>query len=97
MKDIKDRIASLSPEKRALVEHYLIEQDRTAAREYMIPRREASDHVPLSFAQQRLWLLDQFEPGSVVYNMPAAFHLEGALDVMALEKSLNKIVQRHEG
>jgi amino acid adenylation domain-containing protein len=97
MKDINQRIARLSPEKRALVERYLMDQDRAAAREQMIPRRESSEHVPLSFAQQRLWLLDQFEPGSVVYNMPAAFHLEGALDIMALEKSLNEIIQRHEG
>ena len=52
--------------------------------------------LPLSFAQQRLWFLDQLEPDSVVYNIPRAFHLNGPLNVTALEQSLNKIVHRHE-
>ncbi|HKG81173.1 MAG TPA: condensation domain-containing protein, partial [Pyrinomonadaceae bacterium] len=52
--------------------------------------------LPLSFAQQRLWLLDQLEPGSHVYNMPGAVRIAGALNVVALEKSLNEIVRRHE-
>ena len=50
----------------------------------------------LSFAQQRLWFLDQFEPGSAVYNIPSAVRLKGALDVRALERSLQEIVRRHE-
>nr|QEO74826.1 condensation domain-containing protein [uncultured bacterium] len=52
--------------------------------------------LPLSFAQQRLWFLDQLEPGNAAYNMPAAVRLEGALDVAALERALNEIVARHE-
>ncbi|HEX8127476.1 MAG TPA: amino acid adenylation domain-containing protein [Pyrinomonadaceae bacterium] len=52
--------------------------------------------LPLSFAQQRLWFLDKLEPGSPFYNLPAALRLEGALDEMALERSLNEIVRRHE-
>jgi amino acid adenylation domain-containing protein len=50
---------------------------------------------PLSFAQQRLWFLDQLEPGSQ-YNMPGAVGLSGPLDWVALEKSLSEIVRRHE-
>jgi amino acid adenylation domain-containing protein len=96
MSDISERIANLSPEKRALFELHLMEKDASAAKEQEIPRRGASDHFPLSFAQQRLWLLEQFEPGSSVYNIPFAVHLTGLLDVTALEKSLNEIVQRHE-
>ncbi len=62
------------------------------------PLRSAPrDHpLPLSFAQQRLWFLDQFTPGSTVYNMPSATRLRGRLDVRSLAASLNTIVQRHE-
>ena len=51
--------------------------------------------LPLSFAQQRLWFIDQLEPGSV-YNFPAAVRLKGQLNVAALKLSLNEIVKRHE-
>ena len=51
---------------------------------------------PLSFAQQRLWFLDQLEPNRSVYNIPSAFRLQGRLDISALEQSLNEIVRRHE-
>ena len=52
--------------------------------------------LSLSFAQQRLWFLDQWEPESAVYNICRAHRLTGRLDVTAMEESLNAIVQRHE-
>src|SRR6185369_16703846 len=52
--------------------------------------------LPLSYAQQRLWFLDQLETGSVAYNVPAAVRLEGALDVSALAGALSEVVRRHE-
>jgi amino acid adenylation domain-containing protein len=52
--------------------------------------------LPLSFAQQRLWFLDQLEPGSALYNNPTAIRLTGALDAAALERTLAEIVRRHE-
>src|SRR5262249_7854851 len=52
--------------------------------------------LPLSFAQQRLWFLDQYEPNSSVYNVPSALRLRGELNSSALEQSLNEIVRRHE-
>ena len=52
--------------------------------------------LPLSFAQERLWFLAQLEPESSAYHIPAGFRLRGALDVSALERSLNEIVRRHE-
>jgi hypothetical protein len=52
--------------------------------------------VSASFAQQRLWLVDQIEPGSPVYNMPVAVRLTGDLDVDALRRALQEVVRRHE-
>ncbi|HMP38935.1 MAG TPA: condensation domain-containing protein, partial [Roseiflexaceae bacterium] len=58
-----------------------------------VPR---SADMPLSFAQQRLWFLDQFTPGNPVYNVPLALELHGALDIAALERSLADLLIRHE-
>ncbi|HLL48523.1 MAG TPA: condensation domain-containing protein, partial [Longimicrobiaceae bacterium] len=52
--------------------------------------------LPPSFAQQRLWVMDQLQPGSAAYNMPSALRLRGALDVGALRASLDELVRRHE-
>nr|QEO74128.1 condensation domain-containing protein [uncultured bacterium] len=61
-----------------------------------IPRRTASGPAPLSFAQQRLWVLDRLEPGSTAYNMPSLARLRGVLHVEAFERALGEIVRRHE-
>ncbi len=52
--------------------------------------------LPLSFAQQRLWLIDQLEPGSPLYNMPVALRVEGPLDGAVLTLCLGEVVRRHE-
>ena len=52
--------------------------------------------LPLSFAQERLWFIEQLEPGPPVYNMPAALRLQGRLDPAALARSLTELVRRHE-
>lgn len=61
-----------------------------------ITRSERKGSLPLSFAQQRLWFLHQLEPGSTAYHIPMAIRLTGWLDVKALQKSLQAIIQRHE-
>jgi acyl carrier protein len=61
----------------------------------MLPISREKD-LPLSFAQERLWFLDQFEPNSSVYNIPSALRLRGSLNIGALEQSLNEIIGRHE-
>ena len=61
-----------------------------------IAARPRDRELPLSFAEQRLWFLDQLEPGSPLYNVPDAVHWTGALDVAALERSVNWLVARHE-
>ena len=87
----------LSAEELELFE-YLLEEEGLGevSRERAIPRRESQDEIPLSFAQERLWFLDQLTPGSTAYNMPGAVWLEGDVNVVALERSLNEIVRRHE-
>ncbi|MBC7546045.1 MAG: amino acid adenylation domain-containing protein, partial [Candidatus Sericytochromatia bacterium] len=57
---------------------------------------ERHGDVPVSFAQQRLWFLDQLEPGSAAYNMPAALRLTGTLQIPVLTAVLTELVRRHE-
>src|SRR6266571_3820567 len=57
---------------------------------------QSSYAFPMSFAQQRLWFLDQFEPGNTLYNIVWPIRLRGHLNVEALQRSLDEIVARHE-
>ena len=52
--------------------------------------------LPLSFAQERLWFLDQLDPGNPAYNLPTYLHLSGPLDEAALARAIHEIVRRHE-
>ena len=61
-----------------------------------IPRADRSRDAPLSFSQERLWMLDQIEPGLPTYNVELCWRIRGPLDVATLERSLNDIAQRHE-
>ncbi len=61
-----------------------------------VPRLPDGTALPLSFAQERLWFLDQLEPGSAAYNMAAGLRLTGRLDLPALSASLGEVVRRHE-
>jgi amino acid adenylation domain-containing protein len=61
-----------------------------------IQRVSREGKLPLSFAQQRLWLLDRLDPGNISYNSSATVRLVGSLHVEALEQAFNEIVRRHE-
>ncbi|HVH13027.1 MAG TPA: condensation domain-containing protein, partial [Longimicrobium sp.] len=61
-----------------------------------IPLADRSRPIPLSFSQERLWFLEQLEPGSPVYNVPFGLTLEGPLDADALARAVDEIVRRHE-
>jgi hypothetical protein len=62
----------------------------------LIVKQARPKHLPLSYAQDRLWFLDQLGLVGAAYNIPAAVRLEGALDVTALERSLGDVIRRHE-
>ncbi len=68
----------------------------TVGRRPPLARAQRNGPLPASFAQQRLWFLDQLEPGQASYNIPAAVRLLGRLDVPALERAFREIVRRHE-
>ncbi|HEY2491713.1 MAG TPA: non-ribosomal peptide synthase/polyketide synthase [Paenibacillus sp.] len=62
----------------------------------LLNRAERVQQLPLSYAQQRLWFLDRFEPNSAVYNIPIAWRLSGNWDIESLQHSLNAMIERHE-
>jgi aspartate racemase len=90
------RLAILSPAKRALLELQLTQNRGEPLVSPNIPRRSAPGEAPLSFAQQRLWFLNQLEPESAVYNESTTFRLSGFLDLEVLKRALDQIVLRHE-
>src|SRR4051812_35812340 len=92
---LNDRIARLSPVKRALLEQRL--KQRNGSANWSIPRRQTSGPVRLSFGQERLWFLNQLEPESSAYNEGRSVSVTGDLDLGALEGSLRQIVRRHQG
>ena len=72
-------------------------EERRALLRRLLQQPDAAPRVaPMSFAQERLWFLDQLVPGNPFYNVDAAVRLQGALDVAALERSLETISARHE-
>ena len=94
MAEFVDRAANLSEKKRALLELRL---QRASTRAHAVGRRERdAGPVPPSFAQQRLWFLDQFAPGNAVYNVPWVMRLAGPLNAAAFERAFNEVVCRHE-
>ena len=86
----------LSAKKRALLQALLREQNAADLAAGKIPRRTDPGPAPLSFAQERLWFLDQYYPGSAIYNMPIVYPLYGPMSAVLVEASLNEVVRRHE-
>ncbi len=96
MSSLYEQIASLPPEKRELFELMLQEQGVDLSEVMIVPQKRDTNQFPLSYSQQRLWFLDQLEPGSSLYNIPSVIRLNGSLNVEALVKSFNEVVKRHE-
>src|SRR5215831_9598322 len=72
------------------------EQSRNGKSVLRMERVSRERHLPLSYAQQRLWFIDQLEPGNAAYNISMALWLKGKLRVEALQRAIDTIVRRHE-
>ena len=73
-----------------------LEEKRALLAQLLQEKASKSNTFPVSFAQQRLWLLDQLEPNSPLYNVPQATRIGGPLNLQALQQTLDAIVARHE-
>ena len=91
--DRLEKLKQLSPTKYKLLLRTLQKEGTVPS---VIPRYGHQDAPPLSFIQQRVWFLDQLTPGNPSYNMPTAVRLTGELNLTAMTKSINKIIERHE-
>ena len=90
--ELARRVGALSPEQRSKLRAKLARTGPSAG----IPRRPHRGPAPLSFSQQRMWFLDQWEPASPTSNGARALRLRGPVDVGALERALSTVVARHE-
>ncbi|HEY9640850.1 MAG TPA: condensation domain-containing protein, partial [Coleofasciculaceae cyanobacterium] len=90
--DLQAELAQRKPELLSLLRHTAQAGSQSSA----IVRLPRERSLPLSFAQQRLWFLDQLVPENPFYNMPAAVQLQGHLNLKVLQQAFNAIVQRHE-
>ncbi|WP_430382056.1 non-ribosomal peptide synthetase [Streptomyces sp. P10-4] len=94
--DPRGRADALSAERRALLTLELARRRAAANRPVRRPRPGPEPRFPLSYAQERLWFLDQADPGTTAYVMPGGMRLRGPLDPEALGRALTEIVRRHE-
>ncbi len=90
------RAVAVSAAKRALLEKRMRGGFAAAAERRSIPRRPQDGPAPLSFAQRRLWFLEQMEPGTPLHNLPGAFRLRRALDPAVLRRAATEVVRRHD-
>jgi hypothetical protein len=96
MDDLTKRVATLSPAKRALLERRLEGRNGGATRQPVLAARTGHEPARASFAQERLWFLQQLDPQSVTYNVPRTIRIRGNLDLKVLQRSLDEIVARHD-
>lgn len=94
--DLARRMAALSPEQRIILEEKLLKSNIGILQLPIPSINRDQEHYPLSFGQERLWFIDQLEPGNPAYNLVRVSKLEGGLNRTALELSLNAIVSRYE-
>ncbi|HEY6807000.1 MAG TPA: amino acid adenylation domain-containing protein [Pyrinomonadaceae bacterium] len=89
-------MAAISSERRKLLALLLQEKGLASSARQVAPRPPLAGPRRLSFAQQRMWVLDQLEGGGATYSVPVAVRLHGELNVTALTAALTEVVRRHE-
>ncbi len=94
--NFEQRIANLTPEQRRLLELKLRTKEPKQQAPGVPRRTRDGSALPLSFAQQRLWFMYQLSPLSTAYNIVSAIRLTGKLDAIALKRSFEEIIRRHE-
>jgi amino acid adenylation domain-containing protein len=94
--DVKQRLAALSEDQRRLLAQRLAKNARAAAPSRIVCRPRSALTFPLSFAQQRIWFLNQLGSMNAAFTVGEINELTGPFDVRILERSLNALVQRHE-
>jgi len=98
--NISERISALTPEQRALFDARLkqkgLRTQPTAVQ--TIPRRQErnSGSCAASIDQERLWFIDQLQPGNTAYNIFNASRIRGSLNVPIMERVINELIRRHE-
>ncbi|MCI0579839.1 MAG: amino acid adenylation domain-containing protein [Chloroflexi bacterium] len=97
MSGFAERVAKLSPEKRALLAQLVSAKGQPQEAPPILAQPRGDDGVfPVSSTQERFWFIYQLDPTSPAYNVPLLVRLVKELDIEALERSLNEIVRRHE-
>ena len=97
MSNLSQRIAELSPDKLKLLARRLnTKQENVSSGQPIKPQSRTSNSFPLSLAQQRLWFIDQVQPGNIAYNIYQPIRLAGQLNVVSLKQSLKEVVRRHD-
>lgn len=96
MSKLAERLTTLSPQQRALLEMRLRERGVSSLRPQTIPRRGERDSCPLSIDQERLWFVSRLEPDSYAYNLTSAVRVGGPLKFSVLKQSFDEVIKRHE-
>ena len=95
--EVRSRLAQLSQEERKLLLERVLKTRQAEGRREIAPQPRTGSTFPLSYAQQRIWFLQQLlPPGSTAFHVGQSFRVRGPLDRAALERSLSRIIQRHE-
>lgn len=86
----------LTDRKAGLIQFLRLSESAAKPSSLQVVRASRKQELPLSFAQQRLWFLDQFEPANSAYNVYEAFRIQGPLDIQILEACFSEVQRRHE-
>ena len=90
------KASQLTPRRKKLLDEMLKQEGVNRAVDDHIPARRLGQPLPLSYAQERLWFLDQFQPNNPVYNVITTIEMQGPFHMRALKWSIDQITARHE-